>query len=101
MNLVHHRYNEKISVAEAAKACDFGVSAFCNSFKKYTGKSFHSYLNAYRVENSKHLLLMTEMSVEQIADSVGFLDSKSFCRAFKRETGTSPGEYRKNAIIKF
>ena len=100
INLVHHRYNQQISVADAAKACGFGVSAFCNSFKKHTGKSFHSYLNAYRVENSKHLLLITEMSVEQIADAVGFLDSKSFCRAFKRETGTSPGEYRKGKRYK-
>ena len=95
LELVNRSYSEDISVKDAADACGYGVSVFCNSFKRATGLGFHEYLNTHRVEIAKYMLSDSEATVQKIALSVGFTDSKSFCRAFKRIVGISPGEYRK------
>jgi AraC-like DNA-binding protein len=95
LELVSRSYSEDISVKDAADACGYGVSVFCNSFKRATGVGFHEYLNTHRIEVAKYMLSDSEATVQKIALSVGFADSKSFCRAFKRILGISPGEYRK------
>ena len=95
LTLIRQKYFEQLTVEEAAEACDYGVSVFCNSFKRAVGMGFHKYLNLYRIETAKYMLSGTEMNIEEIGRAVGFFDSKSFCRAFKRETNTTPGEYRR------
>lgn len=99
LELVHHRYNEPISLEEAAAACGYGKSSFCKIFKQTVGVSFHQYLNDYRIENAKYLLSDTNMSIENVADTTGFRDTKIFCRVFKQATGTSPGKYRSDTRI--
>lgn len=95
LTLVQHRYSEPLTVEDAAGACGYGVSVFCNTFKKATGISFHQYLNSHRVETAKYMLSGTDARVELVASSVGFYDTKTFCRAFKRQTGITPTEYRR------
>jgi len=99
ISLIHHRYNETIKVSDAALACGYSTGVFCSVFKKATGTSFHSYLNAYRIEKAKYILKSTVFPLEQIADSVGFADAKSFCRVFKQNIGMSPGKYRKSKTV--
>ena len=100
LDLVHRRYKEPLTVNEAAAVCGYGKSNFCKVFKNTLGVSFHNYLNSYRIENAKCLLTETAISVENIADVVGFGDSKMFCRAFKNSMGLSPGQYRKKFKIR-
>ncbi|MBQ8320937.1 MAG: AraC family transcriptional regulator [Clostridia bacterium] len=100
LELVGRSYSDDITVNDAAAACGYGVSVFCNSFKKATGVGFHEYLNTHRIEVAKYMLSDSEATVKKIALCVGFSDSKSFCRAFKRICGISPGEYRKTYYFK-
>jgi len=95
LTLVQHKYTEPLTVIDAAKACGYGVSVFCNTFKRATGISFHQYLNSKRVETAKYMLLKKDATVDFVASSVGFTDSKSFCRSFKRFVGVTPTEYRR------
>ncbi len=90
LDLIHRNYTEKISVDIAAEVAGYGKSNFCKIFKNTTGVTFHQYLNNYRIERSKFFLKHTDMSVSEIAESVGFSDSKTFCRVFKEVTGITP-----------
>lgn len=95
LTLIYNHYAENISVDEAAAISGYSKSNFCAAFKKVVGDSFHHVLNQHRVNNACHLLRETAMPISDIALSVGFPDSKSFCRAFKQFLQTSPGTYRK------
>ncbi len=92
--LVHRRYNEPLTVEDAAKETGYGKSNFCKLFRKAVGTSFHAYLNAFRVRNAGYLLMSTSDSIEEIGARVGFSDAKTFCRVFRDMTGTTPGKYR-------
>ncbi len=93
LDLVHHCYSERITVDTAADVAGYGKSNFCKIFKNTMGVSFHKYLNNYRVERAKFYLRHTDMTVLNIAESIGFADSKTFCRIFKEITGKTPKEY--------
>lgn len=63
-------------------------------FKKESSQTFSEYISDLRLEKSKELLATTELSVNDIAKEVGYLNSSSFVRRFKQLTGSTPGEYR-------
>lgn len=93
LDLICHSYSEKITVDIATEITGYGKSNFCKIFKNTTGISFHQYLNRYRIERSKFFLKHSDMPVFEIAETVGFNDSKTFCRVFKEITGTTPKEF--------
>ncbi len=63
-----------------------------NEFKS----NFSDLINHYRVEYAKKLLLDEKLYIlEYISEESGFASVNSFLRAFKKETGTTPGNYRK------
>ncbi|MFH8578601.1 AraC family transcriptional regulator [Streptomyces zaomyceticus] len=61
-----------------------------------TGRTPGSLLRDARTREAQRLLARTELSVRQIAARTGFSDPAYFCRFFRRETGTSPGDFRKH-----
>jgi transcriptional regulator GlxA family with amidase domain len=64
-------------------------------FKRSIGETPITFLQNARVERSKRLLEATEISIDGIANRVGYEDTSSFRRLFARTVGLSPGEYRK------
>ncbi len=50
-----------------------------------------------RTQEAKRLLAKTDLTVRQVALRVGFDDPSYFCRFFRRETGLSPGDFRRGA----
>ncbi len=63
--------------------------------QKSVGISFKQYLNELRLEEAKKLLRSTDKLIYQIAEEVGFKESRYFVSKFTAETGKSPMEYRK------
>ena len=63
-------------------------------FKKDTGRTFHDYLNEYRIEQAKELLSKTNMKIFEVSESIGITNSQYFSRIFKEMTGRTPNEYR-------
>ena len=51
------------------------------------------YIQLYRVEKAKQLLLNSQGSIEDIAVAVGFANSSYFCKVFKSTTGLTPSEF--------
>ncbi len=95
VNEIYSHYDKPISLDEVSRICGYSKSNFCKTFKAITGESFHSMLNRHRIDIACMYLKETMLSVEDIALSVGFADSKSFCRVFKKIMGKNTGEYRK------
>lgn len=100
LELIYHDYAKPLTVTDAALATGYGKSNFCKIFKHIVGDSFHSVLNRQRVRNAYGLLTETNMSITEIAQEVGFSETKTFCRVFKHVSGVTPGTYRKNRNIK-
>ncbi len=94
LQLIYYDYKKNVTVDEAAIATGYGKSYFCKIFKKATGMTFHEALNRKRIELACGLLSDTMLSVSEIAEEVGFPETKSFCRVFKSSVGLTPGAYR-------
>ncbi len=71
------------------------LSAF---FKEQTGTYFSVFLEQVRMEKAYELLADDVLPVYRIAESVGYGSVNAFCRAFKRTSGLSPGDYRKMQV---
>lgn len=67
---------------------------FSDYFRRVLGVRPLRYVILRRIERARLLLLGSGMSVKSIAAGCGFQDTDYFFRAFKRETGMTPGEYR-------
>ena len=59
--------------------------------------SFRILLQRKRIAISKRLLIETKMNILEVAQKVGYSETASFTRAFHKETGVTPTQYRKSA----
>lgn len=73
-----------------------------NALNKVAGISFYGYIDSYRIKEATRVLsdpgLSSEISLKQLADDVGYNNIQTFFKAFKRETGVTPGNYRKELL---
>ena len=67
-------------------------------FKMETGIRFKKYLNSYRIEQAKELLMDSRYKIYEVANLVGIEDSRYFSQIFRTYTGLKPSEYR-NACV--
>ncbi|GAA2454698.1 AraC family transcriptional regulator [Streptomyces macrosporus] len=84
------------SVRECAAWLGVSVGHLTEAVKRVTGRTPGQLLRQTRVLEAKRLLASTELTVGQVARQTGFADPAYFCRFFKRETGTSPGAFRRS-----
>jgi AraC-like DNA-binding protein len=61
------------------------------------GTSFQKLLDEVRAARARHYLHATELTIDEIASKLAFQQVSSFCQAFKRWTGMSPGQFRAGA----
>jgi AraC-like DNA-binding protein len=68
-------------------------------FRQVYGMSARQYRSLVKLKRAKTLLLDNEMSVQSVAERMGYSDTAHFSRQFKRWTGMSPIAYRSNTGI--
>lgn len=85
----------KLSLSDFAKQYGYSADYLGRIFSATVGISFSEYVANARINKGKFLLCSTGMSVDEIADSLGYYDSCYFIHQFRRITGYSPGKYRK------
>lgn len=90
-----HYHNNNLSIENLCRDLNVSHSYLCRTFKAHTGTSVIRYLVNYRIEKAEELLEKTDLSVKEIAYSVGFNDCLHFMKSFKKQTGLSAGEYRR------
>jgi AraC-like DNA-binding protein len=93
-DFVRTRYEEDITLADAARAASTSTFHLCKVFKKATGMCFTEFVSRTRVEKAKEMLLRPNLRVSEVAYEVGFQSLTHFNRIFKKLVGESPTEYR-------
>jgi len=94
LTLLHERGPLGLSLLEAAAACNLGQTRFGLLFRQTMGLSFGRFRLRSRLASAAHLLLTTDHPVDDIAARVGFSDGSHLHRAFVRQYGCTPGDYR-------
>ena len=87
-------FNKNITLKEVADFVFLSQNYLSELFKKELNEGFYDFLSNYRINVSKQLLLTTNLKVYEIAERVGYNDSRTFGRAFKKITGTTPNGFR-------
>jgi transcriptional regulator GlxA family with amidase domain len=82
-------------IEEMADRVGLSTRTLARRFKQATGQSPVAYVQRVRVELAKRSLETGSEPIEEISWTVGYEDSASFRRLFKRLTGLTPGEYRR------
>ena len=92
--MVAERYMDHISLNDAAEMVDLNPVYLSVLFKRETGINFKDYVTNVRMDKAKELLRRGE-SINQVAEMVGYQDSKYFSRLFARVVGVNPTQYKK------
>ena len=93
-------YADSITLDQLASLTHMSKYYLVHAFTRYSGLSPINYLNARRIEISKELLVTTDHSIAQIASLTGFSSQSYFAQVFKRESGKTPAQYRKEFSYK-
>ena len=91
---IRKHYTSELSMQDVAKAMNYSDAYFCKLFKQCFKVNFSAWLNQFRVEKAKEMLLSTRLSIREVSLACGYTDANYFARVFKRITGKTPSEYR-------
>ena len=91
----NHFQEETIPLTTVAALVNMTVPSFCRFFKKNTNKTFTQFVNEFRIVHATKLLHETDDPISSICFDCGFNNFSHFNRYFKKITGKSPSQYRK------
>jgi transcriptional regulator GlxA family with amidase domain len=88
-------YARTTPVAEMVARSGLPERTFKRRFRAATGYAPVDYVQVIRIEEAKHMLETSDLATDAIAFEVGYDDPSYFRRLFRRKTGVTPGEYRR------
>jgi AraC-like DNA-binding protein len=91
---IDEHYQRKIEIEEIARMSNLTDAAFCRYFKKMTKLTFTEFLNHYRINQAKRLLML-DKNVSETCFECGFESLSYFNRTFKKITGENPLTFKK------
>ena len=95
IQLMENNYSDPdCSIALLADKCQVSIAYMSYLLKKELNQNFSDYLWSLRLKKAKELLKNPELSIDEISVAVGYLNSTSFRRKFKQETGLTPSRFR-------
>ncbi|MCE5341774.1 MAG: AraC family transcriptional regulator [Planctomycetaceae bacterium] len=80
--------------SQVAQKCSVNVRYMSRLFKQYADVTPHEYIMRLKLNKAANLLLTTNLSIKNIAQTAGFADPYHFSRNFKNFHGVSPNHYR-------
>jgi AraC family transcriptional regulator len=96
MEFIEEHLADEIPLATLAELVDLSVFHFARSFALSFGAPPHRYHMVRRMDRARSLLQRRTLSVTQIGIRIGFRETSSFTRAFRKFTGLTPTEYRRH-----
>lgn len=97
ISYLENNYSDSnFSVQEMADYFNLSINYLSSYFKEQTNENIINYITYLRIEKAKHLLVSTDLSIKNIAESSGYYNVSSFIRRFKQVTGVTPGKYRED-----
>lgn len=93
---INMNFADSLTLSSVSKHFFISPNYLSLIFKEVTGFNFVEYLNILRIKEAQRLLVNSGMKVIQVAEEVGFGSISHFARVFKKITGYSPLNYKKN-----
>jgi len=92
-----HFHETDLSIISISNDVGLSVSYLSRAYKKYKKIGLLDYIHKVRLEKAKELLEM-DLSIKDIAQQVGYIDSKALIRAFRKYEGITPGKYKEAMV---
>ncbi|TBL81281.1 helix-turn-helix transcriptional regulator [Paenibacillus thalictri] len=92
-SFIHNHYREKVTKHELGMFIGKSPNHTAVLFRETTGQTISDYVHTARIRAAQSLLAQSQMTVEEIADYVGYGDVSYFYRIFKRKLGALPTLY--------
>ena len=97
---IEQNFHQPITLEELAKLSDMSVTNFRREWKKIYSEAPLQYRDSIRLYYAKEYLNSGYYTVSEIAEKCGFDDVSYFVRFFKKQTGLTPGEFKKQFLVK-
>lgn len=82
-----------------AKECNYSTKHFIGLIKQHTGRTPHEYIQKKTIKYACVLLATSDIPIKGVSELLGFQHIQSFIKAFRRETGCAPSEYRQHRLL--
>ena len=92
---VAQMHRRPLEASELARAVGLSVDRLAHLVRDRLGVPLMVYVTRFRVEVARHLIAVTDLPLEEIADRAGFASASHLSRAFLDHTGHRPGRYRR------
>jgi len=96
---IDENYQRRIEIDEVANLTSMSNGGFCRYFKKITRLTFTEFLNHYRINQAKRLLLL-DKNITETCYEAGFESLSYFNRTFKKITSENPLTFKKRYLLK-
>ena len=100
VNYLNNNFYYPINRAHVASEFNLSPSYISRLFKKEGNMGFNATLRNLRMKHAQRLLINSDINIEEITEQCGYLSKTFFTAAFKRHTGITPGNYRKQYLKK-
>jgi AraC-like DNA-binding protein len=100
LDYIHHNFHKDIDINTLAEYVGLSYSHVRKIFYDETGENIVTYINNLRINEAKQMLGQSDLSIREIALKLGYNNSQSFNRFFKKYEGITPGEYRNLKVAK-
>ena len=97
LEIMRRDYNESLTAARIASQLHIQPSYLHRLFREHTTGTIGKHLQHIRIQHAQELLRDTDRSLLMIANDVGICNQQYFCQLFKRISGVSPTQYRKQS----
>ena len=87
-------FDKPVKGDDLAKRFGVSISYLSHEFTRITGRSIYDYVLYRRIELAREMI-HTDKSLQDIAARCGFRDYSNFLRVFRKSTGISPSEFRR------
>ncbi len=96
LDYMKNHFDRQVSLEDLGRLCGYSPLHVLRLFKQELGFSPHQYLTDLRINAAKDLLISTDISLSDVAKKSGFSSESHFNSLFKKNTGFTPGSYRRN-----
>jgi LacI family transcriptional regulator len=91
---IQHHAGRQIGVLDVARRATISRRQLERRFRDALGRTIHDEILRCRVDRARSLLIESDLTLPQVAMASGFAAASYFTTVFRRELGTTPGEFR-------
>jgi AraC family transcriptional regulator len=95
LSFIDQHLDRPMRVEDLRRVANLSASHFSRTFKRTFHEAPQAYMIRRRVEHARHLMLISDMPLSEVAQACGFTDQAHFCRKFRRQIGQSPAAWRR------